>query len=349
MTTKITLSLRGTLIAETPIATIPPHLAKDKKSDAPSPLPTMNGVPYVPGAAIRGTLRRRLTDMVRATLSPDGSPVFTVDDHFFNVLGGIKGKGGEDKTDIVGAHARRLSNPIIGLFGANSPSWMTGRLSVGHATPEGGCTPEIVGGVRMDDFARDGSALEMLSPAERERWLAMAKATTERSAAKAAGKAAKREITKAKKQGDDEAVKQAKAKEDEAAAALNSLEGVAVNLPLAGYEVIPPGTRLNHRIILSHATEEEVGAFLTALHYWALDPQIGGHKNHLCGMLSGTWTATMRIGFAPSFAPAGEVSVVPCEGMTINGDDGRLEAAMAAFHTSISAGKYDFQYPKKAA
>ena len=57
-------------------------------------------------------------------------------------------------------------------------------------------------------------------------------------------------------------------------------------LPLAGYEAIPPGTVLNHRMFFRHVSEIEMQLFMAGLVRFAEDPRFGAHRAHGCGRVA---------------------------------------------------------------
>ena len=114
-----TVRFEGVIRAVSPLATNPPGTPEGRalpgQSNPPKPIPKatvlIDGtavamVPIFPGPGIRGTLRRKAVDVVRHALG-GGGPVFLLDDHYYNVLGGVKGAEKEEKADLVAAAARR--------------------------------------------------------------------------------------------------------------------------------------------------------------------------------------------------------------------------------------------------
>lgn len=353
MKDQITLRLQGHLTAETSIATCPPGTpVRGKNQPAPLPKMTVKGVltPYFPGGGLRGTLRRRAVDLVRTTLMGDGVSPFGLDDHYYLVLGGIKGDDKEDKADIVGADARRKANPILGLFGAGDP-WQQGRLYVSHAVPSSDVEVQAIRGARVDDFARSGDNLQMLSEDERQSWLKIAKINTIRSAKIRERDGVEAKMRSSKTDADSKKGLDAEFKKLEAEIKALSEESEysnAINRPLDGYEVIPQGTEMEHSLTLSFGNMSEIGLLMGALRFWALDPWIGAHKAHGCGVVSGRWSASMRKGYAAAYEPLkSEVVMTAFEGVT--GPD-ELMADEEQFMKALrESSDFNFKYPNKAA
>lgn len=349
----ITLRMQGLLTAVSPIATCPPGNKAGTNEPAPLPKIYMNGVktPYLPGAALRGTLRRKGADLVRDALSRDGVSPFSLDDHYYLVLGGVKGDEKEDKVDILNSHARRVANPLVGLFGSGIP-WQRSHLYVGHAVPRTAAGYDAIRGARVDDFARSGENLRLLSPEEQERWVARAKANNERSKKKRDELAPiEADLKKPALSEKDREKKEAQKKKIEAEIAEMSGDagGVnSVNRPLDGYEVIPPGTEMAHSFDLSFATPDEAGLFMAALRFWSLDPWIGAHRAHGCGLVSGNWEVLARAGLEREYRKLGSVTMTPFDGIT--GPDDLLSAEQA-FLEELRSGdsRFDFRVPQQAA
>lgn len=369
MSDLITLRFNGLLIAQTPVATCPPGTKVNKNDPAPVPKMSVDGTnrPYLPGGALRGTFRRKGCDFLRTELSVDGMSPFNLDDHYYLVLGGVKGDEKEDKVDILNAHARRLANPLIGLFGSGDP-WQKGHLYVSHAVPGAAVGVDAIRGARVDDFARSGESLQLLSPDERDSWLETAKANNIRSKKlklKGLIESLTKKLTiprKAREELDEylssvnvDPTSNAKLEAhlkilESEIAKLNDVAGWtnAINRPLDGYEVIPVGTEMNQSLDLNFCTMDEVGLFMGALRYWALDPWVGAHKAHGCGVVSGNWTVTMRKGYAREFTQLGAVTMTPFEG--IKAPD-MLEEAEEVFLAALRSEKsrFDFKYQASAA
>lgn len=354
MNDQITLRFNGHLTAETSISTCPPGTPKRGKND-PAPLPkmTVGGTltPYFPGGGLRGTMRRRAVDLVRATLmESSGTSPFSLDDHYYLVLGGVKGDDKEDKADIVNSEARRKANPIIGLFGAGDP-WQQGRLYVSHAIPSSSTVEvEAVRGARVDDFARSGDNLRVLSPDEQQEWLKIARINALRSAK------AKEQTTVAAKLKDKKTVEDERKALDAQYKALEAeIEAFgkesgytnAINRPLDGYEIIPQFTQMQHSLTLSFANENEIGLLISTLRFWALDPWIGAHRSHGCGVVSGNWDVSMRVGHGRSYDSIGSVTMAAFEGVTA--PDMLMEAEEKFLSALRKNEGFEFKYPVKAA
>ncbi len=357
MSDVISLRLEGEIVAESPLATSPPNTpvgtpAPGPQSRPPTPLPRMPKffaeaglvlVPYFPASGIRGRLRRLAEEVARYGIAgEDGPSPFGIEDAYYLRNGGVKGGGEEDKADLLAAADRRDRNPLIALFGANSP-WDKGRLRVGRAVPATPVTVDVVRGVRADDFAR-GDALMMLSPEGRAEWLErsqrVAQASRDRQRLAGIDKARRRE-----KDAERRAALDAEAAEIQAASQ-GGEPGVEVSvlLPLPGYEAIPVGTRLEHDFTLINARGYEVGLFLEALDRLALEPVIGAHASQGCGIISGTWQVRMRRGELGRYEDAGEIRLDPFKGLCV---PEALATMPGEFRRRLGEGKFDFRAPSR--
>lgn len=353
----ITLRLVGTLTAVSPIATCPPDC---KGTDNVSYIPRFGGKPYFPGSGLRGTLRRRALDAILSILSPDGGPILSLEDYNLNAIGGVKGDGAEDTPNIGRLAAIRAKNPLIALFGANTP-WTAGKLLVGHArvteprgSRRGDYVPftDVVTGVRTDDFKRTRDKLMLLTEDERDRWeetdsanALRAKLTRDADALEAKLKDKKAPIADAEVKAT--MVKElADLREKAKAAAAKAVSSVSTQLLLAGYEVLPPDTEMESSITIERANEIEAGLFVAALRRWAIDPVVGAHKSHGCGLMSAKWTVMRLEG--DQFVNDGEVTVTPYEGVAVTGKLAECEKAFRAALTDTPEA-FDFTAKNGAA
>lgn len=253
-----------------------------------------------PASGIRGKLRRMARNAVYAVLQDarGDSAGWDVSAHRDLTVGGVKGSGSESHLVISKIKALREEIPLQSVFGQSEGfgvSWMAGRLMVGMAVPGAPLIPDIVTGVRSDDLRNPDEA----------RFL------TDEAAAQLSDIAtAERRSTQLRRQVKDlqkqlATAKKAKDKEDEVARledevslltqeleSLSDLVGqdVSVQMPLSGYETIPPGTELAHRMVLRNANAAEFGTLLSALERLALDPQLGAHAAAGCGIVECRWT-----------------------------------------------------------
>ena len=302
---RYTLLFKGELLAESPLAISPPDTHKKRGRDQPQTLPVMGvfgeygyiETVYVPAASIRGALRRCALRVVREALiaATGESTPLDLETHYFLSVGGVKGREKEDKLNLTRQLERRRRNPLISLFGAGDP-WVQGRLCTQPAIPKTPLTlaaTPIINGVRSDDFMRNPDQLIFIAPDEVASWLLMREQTTEVSTVKARQQSLRRAIAKANREADGDRA-QTLAEELKQADEIVQNSANPVNLPLAGYHVIPKGARLEHGFILIDANAVEIGLFLAALKRFSTLPLLGGHRNHGCGLISAFWTVLLR-------------------------------------------------------
>lgn len=330
-----------------PIATCPP----DGSDNGPQRLPRLtvffdddaHSLPYLPGSGLRGRLRRLALDCVGAAAR--GVFPMGVNAYLLNAVGAIKGAEKEDKQDIINAGARRARNPLISLFGAGAP-WLCGRASVGHAIPTSPIPADVIAGARADDFARDPERLRFLDEGGVRTYLKYARANQARVALEREIKEIEREERKARNEGDrtraEALKKEAEAKVAAIEAAIKDMEPISSNsilMPLAGYETIPVGARLGHRMVLSNVTVEEIGLFTDALGRLALEPFVGGHTRPGCGVIRARYSIRIREHDRDSFDPAGDIRIEPFD--TVHYPPILFEA-LDAWRTAAADGRYDF-------
>ena len=350
MSDTYSLVLQGYLCAEQPLATSPPgsNTTDSKVQQLPKMAVEYQGqritVPYFPGAGLRGKLRRCAVDVILGVY-PDG---FQIRDFYYLTIGGVKGDEAEDKNDLSKTEARRKANPLIGLFGSSTP-WYKGRAQISHAIPAEPVAANVINGVRTDDFMRQGGRLEVLSAAERPKYIEMAQANSKRSRLDAQIERQERDLRIARSKGDaKEALEKRIAdiellkaeREDalKAAFASNSVQTI-----LAGYEVIPQGVRLAQKINLEFVNEDEIGLFFLMMNEFALNPMLGAHANHNCGLVSGKWSVKVRKNREPRYVDMGELTLSPNE--PLDTDIALFTNSADKFQTKLDQGDYDFGAP----
>ncbi len=120
-----TFVIEGTVTSEQPLATCSKDLRDIEGVDLkPTPVPSTTigkGQRLMfPGSGLRATLRRAARDVVRKrviSLTGNAKP-FSLDQHYFLTLGGIKGAGKQERGGVAMMAACRAANPLISMFGA---------------------------------------------------------------------------------------------------------------------------------------------------------------------------------------------------------------------------------------
>ncbi|WP_066682977.1 hypothetical protein [Caulobacter sp. CCH9-E1] len=335
---KYTVVFDGVVTAVSPLCTNPPDVAQK-----PARQPTMTvyygavaeNVPYFPAAGFRGKLRRKAIDVVSRARNEG----MTLDSYYYNAIGGVKDSGEEDSNPLTTMKERRQMNPIIGLYGAGDP-WVKGCANIGHMVPIEPIKPFVVTGTRNDDFKKGEKALDMLAPEEHARWADLNRNNAQRS---------RKEKQLKKLQSDARAATgvEKDALEAQVTALTQEIEehkavsgSVSVNLPLAGYEAIPQGAQLKQLIVLTEATEEEIGLFLATLQEFAFDPRVGSRFSQGNGVISARWDVRVRRSGEISPTSLGQVAVEPYVGVEIQ--DQFLLDSVALFNTRLHEGAYNF-------
>ncbi|MCX7099835.1 MAG: hypothetical protein NTV43_18225 [Methylococcales bacterium] len=276
--------------------------------------------PYFPAAGIRGALRRAARDVLFGLIT---DPKWSLELHRLLTIGGVSTSGPEGDININAIQLFRDKNPLISLFGATSGtknSWIEGKLSVGHAIPSAPVQPLIVTGVRTDPLRRKPSEITMLNAES-------AAALDEICNAGRNVARLKREIDKL----NTELKKEKKKPDNETTVAnieqqITTLTGEydmqsqisgsssSIQLPLSGYEAIPPGLPLNHRIVAMGVNKIELGLLVLALKRFALEPFLGAHQAHGCGVVRGEWDVSMD-------GTKGKIILEPFTGIVVEGDE----------------------------
>lgn len=275
-------------------------------------------VPYFPASSIRGALRRACRNVVFDLMS--GSK-WGLELHRLLTIGGVSTSGPEGDININAVRDFRDRNPLISLFGAtsgpNNP-WVEGFLSVGHAIPSDSFIPPIITGVRTDPVRRNPAEITMLDDVSAAALddICNAGRTVSKLGRQIDGLAA--ELKKAKKANDTVAESEKKAqieelteKRNQAAAVSGTL--VSIQMPLSGYEAIPPDLPLGQRIVARGINLVELGLLVAGLRRFAKDPLLGAHQAHGCGVARCEWD--VAIGDI-----TGKVMLEPFVDMIVEGD-----------------------------
>ena len=347
---KFTVVFEGTLTAVSPIAVSPPKLgemgaAKDKVQRLPTMPVIDDGVPrttaYLPASTIRGALRRAAVAVVIDLLALDGAVKLTPHDYLLLALGGVKDRKEEGDTadtkgvDLQAVQAFRKSNPLVSLFGAMAID-IGGNLRVGHGVPTVAFTPGHLGeGARHDPFARQPALLELFDADVAEDFLVRNAARLEGNRLESQVGLAERkmrDLAKAKN-SDVEKANALKAQisqlNTDAKAAFEKAGGtVNIQQPLNGYEALPIGLEMRHKITGDQLTPVELALLLAALERFAFQPVLGAHVAHGCGELTGSWTVKIAGRGAP-VSVAGTVALENYAGLKISSEHAVLDEALA--------------------
>ena len=307
----------GTITTREPVAWSPPgHVAPDKRVSMPRiPIVTAAGpmdTVFLGASTIRGRLRHACADLALERERP-----VSLSRYLELKVGGVKGSAGTRRVGIGERRAFLEREPLLSLFGAGASEigWIHGRIDVAMARPTEPVEPVVING-RRNDATEDPILDDVLDVHERTRVAEGLDANQRRSRAAAEVRGLRQRIARAVRTGEDAdglrlELEGARKAEEEAARAQSELLGsdVSLRLPLPGYEALPAGTVLSHRMYLRHACEPELSLFMAGLARFAEDPRFGGHRAHGCGRVALEY-AVRRIDGVDAHA-VGAVSIDP--------------------------------------
>ena len=307
----------GSFITREPLAYSPPdHRGPDKRSLLPRmTVPSAAGAletVFLSGANVRGRYRHACADVWL-----ERERTVTLRRFLECKVGGVKGTGEEVRVGLTERAAYLEGDPILSLFGAgNSPiGWIHSRLDVGAALPDEPTQPILINGVR-GDATTDPKLLEVLDAHEHTAVLEGQAANRSRSQAAAEHRALEQRIRRGKKGEQDtteleRALETAHQAEQEAARAQSERLGsdVSLLLPLPGYEALPPGTVLSHRMFLKHVSQPHLALLMGGLERFAEDPRFGARRAQGCGRVSVAYEVKRIDGTQAH--PIGAVSIDP--------------------------------------
>lgn len=258
----------------------------------------MDYVPYFPASSIRGAIRRACRNVVFDLMS---DTKWGLELHRLLTIGGVSTSGPEGDINIGVIQELRNRNPLISLFGAtsgpNNP-WIEGFLSIGHAIPSSPFVPPIVTGVRTDPVRRNPEEITMLDETSASAIDEIFNAGRMVSKLKRQIDQLNTDLKAAKKANNSVITTEITAQITDLTDKLNdaaakSGTSVSIQLPLSGYEVIPPSLPLNQRIIARSVSLVELGLLVAGLRRFAKDPLLGAHQAHGCGIARCEWDVTI--------------------------------------------------------
>lgn len=278
----------------------------------------MDYVPYFPASSIRGAIRRACRDVLFDVMADTR---WGLELHRLLTIGGVSASGPEGDINIGAIQAFRERNPLISLFGATSgPNhpWIEGFLSIGHAIPAVPFLPPIVTGVRTDPIRRNPEEIVMLDEQSAAALDDIFNAGRMVSKLKRELEQLNAQLKMAKKANDSAKTTElmdqiANLTEKLNDAAAKSGTSVSIQLPLSGYEVIPPSLPLNQRIVGRSLSLVELGLFVAGLRRFAKDPLLGAHQAHGCGLVRCQWDVVLG-------EITGKVLLEPFVDMVIEGE-----------------------------
>lgn len=326
-----TLVFTGAITTRQPISFSPPS-SKDSTTK-PGHLPRIGESLYLTAAGVRSAVRHAMVRLIDEIRNPQKK--MTLDDYFLLTLGGIKdakkdpkkgNKKGTDKTEndedvaeismdgdvdadvsyINRAQFAHLYNPAIALFGSMKHG-IPGALFCSHAIASPDAQPDVVRGVRANDFMRDPELASRLDENAVAAFIERQSASARRTSSKLDVKALDSARKAALKAGDAPLAAQLAA--EIADAKSGDVTAVQLSLPNLMYECIPPGTELSHEFVLENVSDIEITLFLQSLSQLALMPYLGGKRNHGLGRFAARWEVRARESGCRKMEAIGEVAI----------------------------------------
>ena len=307
------LVMDGEILAESDISVSPPdHSAKEGRATVMT-LPEKGiwrggnfvTTVYVPGSSIRGALRNGAARALAASRAARQLPM-TPDDFLLIAKGGIKDRkaaGAEERVVDYEAMSRlRQEQPIVSLFGAMAEK-IAGRWQIGDAVPLEPVAPSRKGrGVRSHPFQRQPDLANFMDEAAYREFLESDRKRVEANLAEHEVEGLHRKIAVEKKRPEPEMQKieqwetEARRRDEEMRKLREEAGGVVnVQQVLGGWQAIPEGTRMGHRMRIRDATEDELAMAFFALRQLAREGRIGAHESRGEGYFSARYDLRLAI------------------------------------------------------
>lgn len=356
-----TYTFRGQITLLSPLAIAMPGTAPASAKDPQQPPVTtvyregegLVSTVYLPSSSFRGPLRRAGTEEIFRIRKAEGLQApFDLRTGFMLNIGGTRGRGSSPNNyDVAGREALRDRNVQIAVFGAADSGdhfFIPGRLSIDHGLPREPLPVKscpVFPGMRTDDMLRSPERfLSMLDAAAPNAWETLYKAGTESSALKKERKKVVAEANKARGERNSTVHQEKDQRVREIDAALDE-GGQSVAMPLAGYQALPAGTVLDHRMVLTSDRPAELGLLLAAIERFAETPYLGGHRSHGCGRFAAQWTLEQRAD--RRLTVIGNVSI-DGEGISEMPAHAVIAESRAAFHLACKSGDFAYRAPATA-
>ena len=320
------LEMNGEIVAASDISVSPPdHEERDGRAKVMT-LPVksvwrdgrLETSIYLPGSSIRGALRNGASRAIAATRKARGAAM-TPEDFLLVAKGGIKDRktaGTEERVvDYLENEKLRRKEPLVSLFGAMERK-IAGRWQIGDGVPIEPVTPNRKGrGVRSHPFQREPDLARFMDEAAYADFLQTDAKRVEANVAEGQAEVLKRKIAgeKRRPEPDMERIGQwaAEAKQLRATAATLSEEaGGMVNIQqiLGGWQAIPEGTTMRHRMRLKDVTGRELAVAFFALRRLAREGRLGAHETRAEGYFRAVWDLRLSED-GGDFEPAGKLCI----------------------------------------
>ena len=299
-----TYKMKGIVKAEGPLqVSYPDAVPGDKGKKLPRNGPELgDSNAYFPSTSLRGALRHCMHQVVlRAAKESSGKEKpFDLANHFMLAQGVdisdkvVAAKNSDGTIDFC--NNLRAANPMLSMVGR----WkLPSKLSVGSLYPTtNGCVSSFGGGTRGMMFERNRALIDEieLDQVDRLKTILIEQSQSSEDIGKV-----KKEIREKKKllkifDGDEkkkifeeigqleEQIKTIKESKTE------SKENI--RRPLDPVEVFSAGTEFDHKMVITQASQMEMGLFLATLREFARYPVVGGKVSLGCGEISGNWQIT---------------------------------------------------------
>jgi hypothetical protein len=243
---------------------------------------------YLPATTLRGFLRRAIVTDRMTRAAAEGKP-YTLQKAYADLIGQDAASESKDDIDLLKLRQTREDNAVLDLFG--SGLGIKSRLLVSHFMPTHNVLPEVITGVRKDLEDTDG-VLDLLSAADRDRYLGRSGANSKRASAAAVVKGLEGKLRKAKKAGEDGAELEAALKEAQGVVErYESDMGDMTNSSrtLTNYFALPAGIELKGRLVVERAKDRDLPMIELALNELSKRPILGAQSARGCGEITGVF------------------------------------------------------------
>jgi hypothetical protein len=243
---------------------------------------------YQPATTLRGFLRRAIV-VEQMTQAAVAGHHYTLQKAYADLIGQDAASESKDDIDLLKLRQTREDNAVLDLFDLGLG--IKSRLLVSHFLPAQNVLPEVFTGVRKDLDDTDG-VLELISEADRERYLGRSGANSKRAAAVTVVKGLDANLRKAKKAGEsllelELALQAAQGIVERYASEMGDMTNSSRTL--TSYFALPAGTEIKSRLVIEKTRERDLAMIELLLQALSERPILGAQSARGCGEIAGVF------------------------------------------------------------
>jgi CRISPR type IV-associated protein Csf2 len=245
---------------------------------------------YLPATTLRGFLRRAAT-LRRMQAAADAGKPYRLPQIYSEMIGqDAESEKQAGDIDLLALQQARQASPVLDLFG--SGLGIKSRLKVSHFVPTVNVLPDVFTGVRKD-LDDTEEALALMEPSDMQAFLGRSTSNNQRATAAALVKQLETQVRRLHKKNepipDDiaQALQAAKANEEKHKIEMGDMRNSTRTI--VQHFALPAGIELNGKIVVEHATAQDLEMLEHGLNTLSQHPVLGAHSARGCGEVEGVF------------------------------------------------------------